>query len=41
MIDIDNPPLVLFCIVMIVLIAPQFYALVIDKWDKNTPQIKN
>ena len=41
MIELDNPPLVLFCIVMLALLAPVFYSFFVDKFDKKSPQIKS
>ena len=35
MIDIDNPPLVLLGIVMVVFIAPFIYSFFIDNYEKN------
>jgi len=40
MIEIDNPPLVLFCICVLVVIAPAIYSFFVDKYDKNKPHIK-
>ena len=40
MLEIDNPPLVLFLIVLFAFLAPQVYALFVDKFDKDKPQIK-
>jgi hypothetical protein len=41
MIEIDNPPVVLFAIVLVVLLAPALYSFFVDKYDKNKPQIKS
>ena len=35
MIDIDNPPLVLLGVVMVVFIAPFIYSFFIDNYEKN------
>ncbi|SPJ18657.1 conserved hypothetical protein [Burkholderiales bacterium] len=40
MLEVDNPPLVLFCIVLVAFLAPALYSFVVDKFDKNKPQIK-
>lgn len=40
MIDIDNPPLVMACIIAVVFVAPFIYSFFIDNYDKDTPQIK-
>ena len=40
MLEVDNPPLCLFCIVMLAFLAPQIYSFFVDKFDKNKPQIK-
>jgi len=40
MLEVDNPPLVLFCVVMLALLAPQLYSFFVDKFDRNKPQIK-
>ena len=40
MIEIDNPPLCLFCIVLVAFLAPQLYSFFVDKYDKKNPQIK-
>jgi hypothetical protein len=41
MIEVDNPPLVLFCVVMLAFLAPQLYSFFVDKFQKNKPQIRN
>lgn len=41
MLEVDNPPVVLFCIVVLVWVAPAIYALFVDKYDKNKPQIRS
>ena len=41
MLEIDNPPVMLFIIVMLALLAPVGYSFVVDKFDKNKPQIKS
>lgn len=41
MLEVDNPPVVLFCIVVLVWIAPAIYGMFIDKYDKKNPQIKS
>jgi uncharacterized membrane protein len=40
MLEVDNPPLVLFCIVLLAFLAPQLYSFFVDKFDKTKPQIK-
>jgi uncharacterized membrane protein len=40
MLEIDNAPLVLFCIVLLAFLAPQVYSFFVDKFDKTKPQIK-
>jgi hypothetical protein len=40
MIEVDHPPLVLFCVVMVAFLAPQIYSFFVDKFDKTKPQIK-
>ncbi len=40
MIDIDNPPLVLLGIIVVVFVAPFIYSFFIDDYDKGKPQIK-
>jgi len=41
MLEVDNAPVVLFCIVVLVWVAPAIYGLFVDKYDKKNPQIKN
>jgi len=40
MIDVDNPPLVLLGIIILVFIAPFIYSFFVDNWDKETPPEK-
>jgi len=40
MLEVDNPPLVLFCLVLLAFLAPAIYSFFVDKYDKNKPQIK-
>jgi len=40
MIDIDNPPLCLLGIILVVFIVPFIYSFYVDNWDKNSPKIK-
>ena len=35
MIDVDNPPLVLLGIIVLVFVAPFIYSLFIDNYDKD------
>ena len=35
MIDVDNPPLVLLGIIMVVFIAPFIYSFFVDNYDKD------
>jgi hypothetical protein len=35
MLEIDNPPLMLFLIVLVALLAPQVYSFYVDKFDKS------
>ena len=41
MLEVDNPPLVLFGIVMLAFLAPVLYSFFVDKFDKTNKQIKN
>jgi hypothetical protein len=41
MIDIDNPPLVLLGVIIVVFVAPFIYSFFIDGYDKGKPQIKS
>lgn len=41
MIDIDNPPLAMLIPIIIVFVAPFVYSFFVDKWDKDSPQIKD
>lgn len=40
MLEIDNPPLVLLGIIIVVFVAPFIYSFFVDKYDKGKPQIK-
>ena len=35
MLEIDNPPVVLFCIVLFAFLAPQIYSFFVDKFDRT------
>ncbi len=39
MIDLDNGPLVLLCLVVFVFIMPFIYSYFIDKYDKDKPKL--
>jgi len=41
MLEIDNPPLMLFLIVLFAFAAPQLYSFFVDKYDKSKQQGKN
>lgn len=41
MIDVDNPPLVLLGIILLVFLFPFLYSFFIDKFDKGKPQIRD
>lgn len=42
MLEIDNPPIVLFCIVLFAFLAPQVYSFFVDKFDRSAKdQAKN
>lgn len=41
MIDIDNPPLVLLGIIILVFVAPFIYSFFVDNYDKDKPGIKS
>lgn len=41
MIDVDNPPLVLLGIIVVVFIAPFIYSFFVDNYEKDKPQIKS
>jgi hypothetical protein len=41
MIDIDNPPLILACIIALVFVAPTIYSFFVDNYDKDKPKIKS
>lgn len=41
MIDVDNPPLVLLGIILLVFLCPFIYSFFIDKFDKGKPQIRD
>lgn len=34
MIEVDNPPIVLFCVVLLAFLAPQVYSFFVDKFKK-------
>jgi len=40
MLEVDNPPLVLFCLVLLAFLAPAVYSFFVDKYDKSKPNIK-
>jgi hypothetical protein len=40
MIEVDNPPLVLFCIVLLAFLAPQIYSFFVDKFQKGKPPVR-
>lgn len=40
MIDVDNPPMVLLGIIVLVFVAPFIYSFFVDNYDKGKPQIK-
>lgn len=40
MIEIDNPPLVLFIICLLAFLAPAVYSFFVDRFDKDKPHIK-
>jgi len=39
MIDLDNGPLVLICLVIFVLVMPFIYSFFIDDYDKDKPKV--
>ena len=41
MIDIDNPPLVISFVILVVFTLPFLLSFVIDNYDKGKPQIKS
>ena len=41
MLEIDNPPVMLFLIVMLALLAPIAYSFFVDKFDRDKKQIKD
>lgn len=41
MIDVDNPPLVLLGIIIVVFVAPFIYSFFVDNYDKGKPAIKS
>lgn len=41
MLDIDNPPLVLLGVIVVVFVAPFIYSFFVDNYDKGKPQIKS
>lgn len=41
MIDIDNPPLVLLAIIIVVFVAPFIYSFYVDNYDKGKPSVKS
>jgi len=41
MIEVDNPPIVLFCVVLLAFLAPQLYSFFVDKFQKDKPQIRS
>jgi uncharacterized membrane protein len=40
MIDVDNPPLVLLGIIIVVFVAPFIYSFFVDNYDKKSPPVK-
>jgi len=40
MIEVDNPPLVLFCVVLLAFLAPQIYSFFVDKFQKSKPPVR-
>lgn len=41
MIDVDNPPLVLLGVIIVVFVAPFIYSFFVDNYDKGKPAIKS
>jgi hypothetical protein len=41
MIEVDNPPLVLFCVCLLAFLAPQVYSFFVDKYQKDKPPHHN
>ena len=41
MIDVDNPPMVLLGIIIVVFVAPFIYSFFVDNYEKGKPQIKS
>ena len=41
MLEIDNPPVMLFVWVLLALLAPIAYSFFVDKFEKNKPQIRD
>jgi len=39
MIDLDNGPLVLLCLIVFVFVMPFIYSFFIDKYDKDKPKL--
>ena len=40
MLDVDNPPLVLLGIIILVFVAPYIYSFFVDNYDKKNKGIK-
>ncbi len=41
MIDVDNPPLVLLGVIILVFVAPVIYSFFVDNWDRKTPGVNS
>jgi uncharacterized membrane protein len=41
MIEVDNGPVVLFCIILVAYICPFIYSFMVDNYDKKNPQIRD
>jgi uncharacterized membrane protein len=41
MLNVDNPPLVLLGIIILVFVAPFIYSFFVDNYDKRNKQIKS
>jgi flagellar biosynthesis protein FliR len=41
MLEVDNPPVVLFGIVLLALLAPVIYSFFVDKFDKDKKQVND
>jgi len=41
MLDVDNPPLIMACIITVVFVCPFIYSFFVDNYDKGKPQIKS